>query len=102
MNGNETARVRAAHAAIMEEPPEKKARPIHFGSFEEQERKRTEEGAKDNAGPSVAILAGIKAGNINITRGEHQLGWHWDCNCIVMLKNCTVTFASHEQVLSAA
>lgn len=58
----------------MEEPPEKKARTIHFGSLEEQERKRIEEGAKDNAGPSAAILAGIKAGNINITRGEHQLG----------------------------
>ena len=52
-----------------EEPPEKKAR-LYFGSFEEQERKKLELGVKENGGPSAAVLAGIKAGNINIADGE--------------------------------
>ena len=54
-----------------EEPPEKKAR-VHFGSFEEQERKRLELGggaARENE-ISAAVLAGIKSGNINIADGE--------------------------------
>lgn len=63
---------RSANAMSSEEPPEKKAR-VHFGSFEEQERKRLElggGGAKENGEISAAVLAGIKAGNINIADGE--------------------------------
>ena len=53
---------------MAEEPPEKKARIVHFGSLEEQERRRLEEGsgAEEKDGISAAVLAGIRAGNINI------------------------------------
>ena len=60
---------RVQNAMASEEPPEKKAR-LYFGSFEEQERKKLELGVKENGGPSAAVLAGIKAGNINIADGE--------------------------------
>ena len=54
----------------MEEPPAKKSR-VHFGSFAEKEKKRLEQAkAGDataaNGSVSAAILAGIKAGNINV------------------------------------
>lgn len=55
---------------MAEGPPEKKAR-IFFGSLEEQERAKLElggSGANENGGPSAAVLAGIKAGNINIDK----------------------------------
>lgn len=59
---------------MAEGPPEKKAR-IFFGSLEEQERAKLElggSGANENGGPSAAVLAGIKAGNINIDKGGRQ------------------------------
>ena len=59
---------------MAEGPPEKKAR-IFFGSLEEQERAKLELGGggmKGNGGPSAAVLAGIKAGNINIDKGGHH------------------------------
>lgn len=49
----------------MEPPAAKKVR-VHFGSFEEEERKRIELGSKENGAVSLAVQAGIKAGNINI------------------------------------
>lgn len=54
----------------MEEPPAKKSR-VHFGSFEEHERKRLEQASAggataSNGSVSAAILAGITAGNINV------------------------------------
>lgn len=63
----------------MEEPPAKKTR-VHFGSFEEQEKKKLEQAgagggnaAKENGGVSAAVLAGIKAGNINVADGRCAL-----------------------------
>ena len=58
-----------------EEPPAKKAR-VQFGSGEE---KRTDlvnatvigSGLKGNGAFSEAVLAGIRAGNINISNGAH-------------------------------
>lgn len=58
------------------EPPAKKTR-VHFGSLEEQERKRLAQvsDGKDSdvetGNLSDLVLAGIKAGNINIADGEH-------------------------------
>ncbi len=46
------------------EPPAAKRVRVHFGSFEEAERKRIE--GKEGGGASAAVQAGIKAGNINI------------------------------------
>lgn len=46
---------------------------VHFGSLEEQERARLDAGEGDGDGLSAAVQAGIQAGNINITRGEHYL-----------------------------
>lgn len=56
----------------MAEPPEKKRVRLHYGSLEEQEKARLErEGAAaENGGLSAAVVAGIKAGNINISKGE--------------------------------
>ncbi len=48
----------------MAEPPAKKSR-VHFGSLEEQEKIRLSE----TGNVSSAVLAGIKAGNINIDAG---------------------------------
>ena len=61
----------------MDEPPAKKAR-VHFGSLEEQEKKRiaeaavskTEDSDVRSKGLSAAVRAGIEAGNINIADGE--------------------------------
>ena len=58
----------------MAEPPEKKPR-VHFGNSDEEEQKPVvaSKGASDvpaNGGISAAVLAGIKAGNINIDDGE--------------------------------
>ena len=64
----------------MDEPPAKKTR-VHFGSLEEQEKKRlaeaavskTEDGDVKSKGLSAAVRAGIEAGNINIADGEKLL-----------------------------
>ena len=61
---------------MADEPPAKKVR-VHFGSLEEQERKRlaqatevkSEDDGAESGGLSAAVLAGIKAGNINIADG---------------------------------
>ena len=54
------------HKNLMEPPAAKKVR-VHFGSFAEQEKKKLEErGGATNGGSEAAVLAGIKAGNINI------------------------------------
>lgn len=59
---------------MADEPPAKRVR-VHFGSFEEQERKRlaqasaSEDDGTESGGLSAAVLAGIKAGNINIADG---------------------------------
>ena len=50
----------------MEEPPTKKSR-VHFGSLEEQEKKRIND---DGSSLSSAVQAGIRAGNINIDTGK--------------------------------
>lgn len=42
---------------------------IHYGSLEEVEKERLK--SQENGGLSSAVLAGIKAGNINISEGEH-------------------------------
>lgn len=50
------------------EPAAKRVR-VHFGSFEEQEKRRLEQngsGGRENSAVSAAVRAGIKAGNINI------------------------------------
>ncbi len=60
----------------MDEPPAKKPR-VHFGSLEEQEKKRIAEEAiakieQSDASSkklSAAVRAGIEAGNINIEAG---------------------------------
>lgn len=54
--------------ADLEGPPEKKPR-LFFGSLENEERRRLDESG-ENGGLSAAVLAGIKAGNINIADGE--------------------------------
>ena len=61
----------------MEAPPAKKSR-VHFGSLEEHEKKRLEQAGsadkkEENGGVSAAVLAGIKAGNINIAEGRCAL-----------------------------
>lgn len=64
--------------AAAEEPPAKRAR-VHFGSGEETETKSTQQinasagssGVAGNGGISEAVLAGIRAGNINIADGAH-------------------------------
>ena len=61
-----------------EEPSAKRVR-VHFGSGEEQEKKREEQtnastsgsGVTGNGGVSDAVLAGIRAGNINIADGAY-------------------------------
>ena len=61
-----------------EEPPAKRAR-VHFGGGEEQEKKRVEQanasaagsGLTGNGSVSEAVLAGIRAGNINIADGAY-------------------------------
>ena len=54
------------------EPAAKKAR-VHFGSLEEGEKvkrlERANADGQENVGVSAAVLAGIKAGNINISNG---------------------------------
>ena len=57
----------------MEEPAAKRGR-VHFGSLEEQEKKRLQQNGEQKSSISPAILAGIKAGNINIaSRGAHYI-----------------------------
>lgn len=63
--------------------PREKKQKIYFGSLEELERERlskakarndnlTEDGGKTREnGLSESILAGIQAGNINITEGDY-------------------------------
>ncbi len=63
----------------MEEPPAKKVR-VHFGSLEEQEKKRlaqeavikSEESDATTKRISAAVRAGIEAGNINIDIAEGE------------------------------
>ena len=63
-----------------EEPPAKKAR-VHFGAGEDPEKKKTEQAGvrvgggvvAGNGAVSEAVLAGIRAGNINIADGAHYL-----------------------------
>ena len=46
---------------------------IHFGSLEEAEKKRIklqQQNGGEAMGLSAAVVAGIKAGNINITEGH--------------------------------
>ena len=55
---------------------------IHYGSLEEQEKKRIARGGSVNAGSLAidAIQAGISAGNINITGKDgmhHQWASFW-------------------------
>ena len=48
---------------------------IHFGSLEEVEKKRIkiqQQNGGEGMGLSAAVVAGIKAGNINITEGQIQ------------------------------
>ena len=52
---------------------DKPIRKIHFGSLEEVERVRVKQQQQQAGGTSVinpAVLAGIKAGNINIAESE--------------------------------
>lgn len=55
------------------EPPAKKTR-VHFGSFAEQEKRKLEKASTNGGaaatGVSAAVLAGIKAGNINIDASD--------------------------------
>lgn len=58
---------------MAEEPPAKKAR-VHFGSGEDKKTDLANatvggSGLKGNVGLSEAVLAGIRAGNINIANG---------------------------------
>lgn len=49
---------------------------IHFGSLEEVEKKRIriqQQNGGEEMGLSSSVMAGIKAGNINIAEGEHFL-----------------------------
>lgn len=70
----------------MEAPPAKKTR-VHFGSFEEHEKKKLEQSGgssvTENGGPSAAILAGIKAGNINVSDGRWALFGNSQHVCLV-------------------
>ena len=56
----------------MAAPAAKRSR-VHFGSLEEQEKKRLQQekiNGEDKSGISAAVLAGMKAGNINVaTKG---------------------------------
>lgn len=62
----------------MEDPPPAKKARVHFGSLEEQEKKRLAEEAvvkieQSDASSkklSAAVRAGIEAGNINIAAGD--------------------------------
>ena len=58
-----------------------KPRKIHFGSLEEVERGRLKQ--QQQAGStsviSPGILAGIKAGNINIVESESFVEYYHDC-----------------------
>lgn len=58
---------------MAEEPPAKKAR-VHFGSGEDKKSDLANatgggNGVMGNSGLSEAVLAGIRAGNINIANG---------------------------------
>lgn len=59
---------------------------IHYGSLEEKEKERLITGA---SGISPSVLAGIKAGNINVSNGNINIDtiWHLQCvlTCIVLL-----------------
>ena len=49
---------------------------IHFGSLEEAEKKRIklqQQNGGEGIGLSAAVVAGIKAGNINIAEGKIQI-----------------------------
>ncbi len=92
------------------EAPAKKAR-FHFGSLEEQEKKKVKlESGVGNGGVSAAVLAGIAAGNINISNGECALikiivvmSGQWCMHIIVswqasphveaFLQECTVVYS---------
>ena len=52
----------------METGEAKEGKRIHFGSLEEVAKERLR--AQENGGLSSAVLAGIKAGNINISEGS--------------------------------
>ena len=66
-----------------EEPPAKRAR-VHFGAGEEAENKKVGQTSSSTGGSIVtgngaiseAVLAGIRAGNINIADGAHHLDTH--------------------------
>jgi hypothetical protein len=72
------------------ELPDQKKPRLHFGSLEEAERQRKEDG-----GASKAVLAGIQAGNINITKSM-QLAIEEAANfapsrcCVINLAPCIV------------
>ena len=60
---------------MADEPPAKKAR-VHFGSGEDKKSDFANaaggvSGSKGNGGLSEAVLAGIRAGNINIANGAY-------------------------------
>ena len=62
---------------MADEPPAKKAR-VHFGSGDEKKSDLSVasgggSGLKGNGGLSEAVLAGIRAGNINIANGAYYL-----------------------------
>lgn len=90
--------------------PREKRQRIYFGSLEESERERlskanapnadkSEEGQKKREnGVSESILAGIKAGNINISEGTYILSCVGFEFCFVYFIN----FASFETCLEAA
>ena len=56
---------------------------IHYGSLEEVEKERLK--SQENGGLSSAVLAGIKAGNINISEGEHGCLYNSIHECLYML-----------------
>ena len=63
------------------DPPEEKKR-IHFGSLEESEKQRLQLQQKAGSIISPSIMAGIKAGNINVSEGVCCKNWQFISHCI--------------------
>lgn len=55
-------------------PVPKRSKVLHYGSLEDQERRRLNTDDTSGSMASDAIEAGIEAGNINITEGNTWLG----------------------------
>lgn len=56
-----------------DEPQYKRSKTLHYGSLEEQERKRLANPESTGSLASDAIQAGVSAGNINLTEGRQSL-----------------------------